>query len=353
MGAAHRFQKPSAGETTVLKFRTIPQNGGFVTRGVACFGGERVVKLDGISSFVAIAEAGSISAAARRLHLSKSVVSERLADLEQGLGAPLFHRTTRKLSLTEDGLAFLDRALRIVREVEEAAAEVGERRGQLTGPMRLSAPVTFGRMHLGPALYPFLGAHPGISMTLELDDRRVEVSAEGFDAVVRNGTIADSRLVAWVLSPSRRFLVASPDYLRRHGTPRSLAELSDHRAIHYANRGIADWRFLDTRPDEFVRPHAVLRVNNGDLMRGAALAGLGLALLPTFIVGEQIRSGELVIVDVGREVEQEFIYMAHPDGRRVSTKLRALADALKAAFGDPPYWDVGVTPAPGATIART
>jgi len=112
-----------------------------------------MVKLDGISSFVAIAEAGSISAAARRLHLSKSVVSERLADLEQSLGAPLFHRTTRKLSLTEDGTAFLERANRIVWEVQDAVAEVSQRRGTLSGPMRLSAPVTFGRMHLGPALY--------------------------------------------------------------------------------------------------------------------------------------------------------------------------------------------------------
>ena len=306
-----------------------------------------MLKLDGITSFVAIAEAGSISGAARRMSLSKSVVSERLAELEQGLGAPLFHRTTRKLSLTEDGQAFLERALRIVREVEEAAAEVSERRGQLTGPMRLSAPVTFGRMHLGPALYPFLSRHPGISMTLELDDRRVDAQADGYDAVLRHGAIADSRLVAWVLAPSRRFMVASPAYLKRHGRPRRPADFADHRAIRYSNRGIADWRFLEARADEFVRPHVVLRVNNGDMMREAAMAGLGLALLPTFIIGEQLRSGELEIVDVGQSPETEFLYMAHPDGRRASAKLRALADALKEAFGDPPYWDAGLAWASG------
>lgn len=298
-----------------------------------------MLKLDGIASFVAIAEAGSISGAARRLHLSKSVVSERLAELERSLSAPLFHRNTRKMSLTEDGTGFLDRAVRILREVEEAAAEMAERRGQLTGPMRLSAPVTFGRMHLGPALYPFLAKHRGISLALELDDRRVDAAAEGFDAVLRHGVVSESRLVAWILAPSRRHLVASPEYLKRNGRPRSLSDLAHHSAIHYTNRGIADWRFPDARADEFVRPRVGLRVNNGDVMRDAALAGLGVALLPTFIVGPELRSGALEVVDIERSIEQEFIYLAHPEGRRASAKLRELANCLREAFGDPPYWD--------------
>ncbi len=300
-----------------------------------------MLKLDGLACFVAIAEAGSLSAAARRQHLSKSVVSERLAELERALATPLFHRSTRRLSLTEDGQAFLARATRILREVDEAAAELSERRGELTGPMRLSAPVTFGRMHLGPALYPFLARHPGISLTLELDDRRVDASAEGFDAVLRHGVVSDSRLVAWVLAPSRRLLVASPAYLQRHGRPQRLADLARHRAVHYMNRGIADWRFSDARPDEFVRPAVALRVNNGDMMRDAVLAGLGLALLPTFVIGAELRAGTLVALDLEREVEPEAIYLAHPDGQRASAKLRALADCLRTAFGSPPYWDPG------------
>ena len=298
-----------------------------------------MLKLDGISSFVAIAEVGSISAAARRLGLSKSVVSERLAELEHGLGAPLFHRTTRKLSLTEDGAAFLERAVRIVREVDDAAAEVSERRGMLTGPMRLSAGVTFGRLHLGPALYPFLAKNPGISLTLELDDQRVDASAAGFDAVIRHGTIEDTRLVAWTLATSRRCLVASPKYLKRHGRPKSLADLERHRAVYYLNRGVADWRFLNVRSDEFVRPAAALRVNNGDMMLDATLAGLGLALLPTFIAGAALRAGSLVNVGFGQAAAQEFVYVAHPEGRRASAKLRALVDCLREAFGEPPYWD--------------
>ena len=179
-----------------------------------------MLKLDGIAAFVQVAEAGSISEAARRLRLAKSVVSERLVELERSLGAVLLHRTTRRLSLTEDGSAFLAHATRITREVEEAAAEIAERRGSLTGPLRLSAPVTFGRMHLGPALYPFLAANPGIALALDLDDRRVDVAAEGYDAVIRHGPIEDSRLVAMRLASSRRCLVASPNYLARHGTPR-------------------------------------------------------------------------------------------------------------------------------------
>jgi DNA-binding transcriptional LysR family regulator len=299
-----------------------------------------MLKLDGIASFVAIAEAGSINGAARRLHLSKSVVSARLAELERGLGASLFHRSTRKLSLTEDGTAFLENAVRIVREVDEATADMAERRGELTGPMRISAPVTFGRMHLGPALYPFLARHPGIALALELDDRRVDASAGGFDAVVRHGVLDDSRLVAWQLARSQRLLVASPGYLSRHGMPRSLDELAAHRAIYYLNRGVADWRFLGAGDGGFARPAAALRINNGDMMRDAALAGLGLAMLPSFIVGQELKAGTLVAVNVGTIVEPEAIYVAHPQGRRASAKLRALVDSLRDAFGDPPYWEV-------------
>jgi len=299
-----------------------------------------MIKLDGIASFVAISESGSMSAAARRLNISKSVVSERLAELERSLGATLFHRTTRKLTLTEDGSAFFERAARIVREVDDAAAELAERRGQLTGPMRLSAPMTFGRLHLGPALYPFLARHPGIALTLELDDRRVDAAADGFDAVIRHGMVEDSRLMVWRLAPSQRLLVASPAYLQRHGTPRSLQDLAGHRAIYYLNRGPGDWSFLDAQDDDFIRPPAVLRVNNGDVMKDAALAGLGLTLLPSFIVSAEVRRGELRVVDVGRQVQEEVIYIAHPEGRRASAKLRALAASLRESFGDPPYWQV-------------
>lgn len=299
-----------------------------------------MMKLDGITAFVAIIEGGSISEAARRLRLSKSVVSERLAELERSLGASLVHRTTRKLTLTEDGAAFLERAARIVRDVEEASAEMTERRGTLSGPLRISAPVTFGRLHLGPALYPFLARHPRVELSLDLDDRRIDAAADGYDAVVRHGPIQDSRLMAWRLAPSRRLLVAAPAYLERYGTPTAIGELDAHAGIFYTNRGAADWRFKGPDDTIIVRGRAALRVNNGDMMRDAAVAGLGIALLPTFICGPAIRTGELAIIDIGVAAEPESIYVAHPEGRHPSAKLRAFAQCLRDAFGDPPYWEV-------------
>lgn len=298
-----------------------------------------MMKIEGIAAFVAVAEAGSISEAARRLRLSKSVVSERVAELERGLNATLLHRTTRKLTLTEDGIAFRERAIRIVGEVQAAADDLAERRGLLTGPLRIAAPVSFGRRHLGPALYPFLAQHPEIELTLDLDDRRVDAASEGYDAIVRHGVIADSRLVVWKLARSRRLLVAAPDYLDRHGTPASLAELEGHRGIFYTNRGAADWRFEGPGGATVVRARLALGMNNGDMLHDAAVAGLGIALLPAFIAGPAVREGQLREIDVGLSPQAEFIYMAHPEGRRASTKLRAIAQHLKEAFGDPPYWD--------------
>ena len=255
------------------------------------------------------------------------------------LAASLLQRSTRKLSLTEDGAAFLARAVRIVREVQDAAADLAERRGQLSGPLRISAPVTFGRMHLGPALYAFLARHPHIQLTLDLDDRRVDASSDGFDAVVRHGPLQDAYLVAWQLATSRRVLVASPAYLRAHGTPRSSAELEDHRGIFYTHRGGADWRFMHADGTRIVRAQPAMVLNNGDMMRDAAAAGLGIALLPLFIVSDALAAGALSVIDAGVEAEQEYIYIAHPHGRHPSVKLRALAAWLQEAFGSPPYWD--------------
>lgn len=298
-----------------------------------------MLKLDGIAAFVAVAQAGSISEAARRLGLSKSVVSDRLVELERSLGVRLMHRSTRRLSLTEDGITFRERASRIAHEVDEAMAEMAQRSGALAGPLRISAPVTFGRMHLGPAVYPFLAEHPGIELTLDLDDRRIDLSAEGYDAVVRHGPLLDSRLVAWRLAPSRRILVASPDYLARHGTPDAVGDLEGHSGIFYTNRGVDDWRFPAPDGATIVRSRTALRVNNGDMMRDAALSGIGIALLPTFIVGSDIASGRLRLIDVGLRSAPEFIYVAHLEGRRPSAKLRAFADCLREAFGEPPYWE--------------
>jgi DNA-binding transcriptional LysR family regulator len=302
-----------------------------------------MLKLESVAAFVAVAEAGSISEAARRMELSKSVVSERLTELERSLGATLLQRTTRKLSITEDGRAFYERAKRIVQEMADAAAEIAERRGELLGPLRISGPVSFGSLHLGPALYGFLAKNPKIGLTLDLDDRFVSTVADGYDAVVRHGPVVDEHVVVKRLAPSRRFLVAAPAYLEKFGRPTSLAELERHKGIVYSNRGAADWRFKTSRQLVTVRPEGALHVNNGLLMRDAAVAGLGLALLPAYFLHGQLAREELMIVDVGAEAEGATIYIAYPEDRRGSAKLRALTEWLRNAFGNPPYWDA--TPA--------
>lgn len=300
-----------------------------------------MMKLDGVTVFVAVTEAGSISEAARRIGLAKSVVSERLAELERVLGAKLVQRTTRKLALTEDGFAFLGHARTIMREVEEATAQLSERRGSLAGPLRIAGPVGFGVAHLGRALSAFLAAHPGIDLSLDLDDRFVDVAADGYDAVIRHGAIADTRLIARRLCASRRVLVAAPAYIAAHGLPRSFDDLERVCAVLYANRE-SDWRFAGADRAQVVRPIAKLRVNNGLVMRDAVLAGIGVAMLPSFFVHEELADGRLTLIDLGIEPEGAELYIAYPPNRSASAKLTALVDWLRRAFGDPPYWEAGL-----------
>ena len=298
-----------------------------------------MLKLEFLAAFVAIAETGSMTAAATRLSISKSVVSERLLELERTLGARLVERTTRRLALTEEGNVFYERARGILRDVEGAATELAQLRGKLTGPLRISAPVSFGTLHLGRALFGFLAQHPGIELTLELDDRFVNMSEEGYDAVIRHGPVDDRRVIVKRLALSRRLLVASPDYLRRAGKPASLRDLELHKGIVYSARGAGDWRFRSGRKFVTVRPAIALRVNNGLLMRDAAIAGLGIALLPTFLLDVPVREHTLRVLDVGAEGEGATVHIAYPEHLRASGKIRALTAWLREAFGQPAYWD--------------
>lgn len=297
-----------------------------------------MMKLSGIAAFLATAEAGSISAASKRLGLATSVVSERLADLEKTLGAKLIQRTTRKLSLTESGRSFLPRAQRILREADEAEAELAAQSGTLAGPLRISAPVSFGILHLGSALCRFLVEHPEIDVSLDLDDRFVDIAADGYDAVLRHGPVGDTRLIAKRLATSRRLLVASPAYLKMFGQPTSLAELADHRGILYSNRE-SDWRFRTPGGWSVVRPKPALRVNNGMIMKDAALTGIGIALLPTFFVHDSIANGMLVPLDVSVEAEGAELFLAYARDHGAAARIQALADSLRRSFGDPPHWE--------------
>jgi DNA-binding transcriptional LysR family regulator len=298
-----------------------------------------MLKLDSIQAFASIAETGSITAAARRLDMSKSVISERLTELERSLGVKLVHRTTRKLLLTDDGSAFYSRAKLILRDVDGAASELAERHGKLAGPLRLSAAVSFGTLHLGPALFSFLAKNPGVDLTLELEDRFVDVLTEGYDAVIRHGPIADKRIVVKRLAASRRVLVASPEYLKRNGKPTCIADLERHLGIIHSNRGAADWRFRAGRKFVSVRPVSAMKFNNGLMMRDAAVAGLGIALLATFILEIPLKKRALEVIEVGAEAEGAMIHIAYPEHLRTSGKIRALTSWLQRSFGDPPYWE--------------
>jgi len=298
-----------------------------------------MLNLEAFASFVAVVDAGSLVGAARRLGLSKSVVSARLSELERSLGVTLIRRTTRALTLTQEGNAFYRRAQQILRDVEATANEIAARRGSLTGSLRISAPVGFGNLHLGPALFGFLARYPALEMSLDVDDRFVDVVGEGYDAVVRHGKVEDKRLVVKRIAKSQRVLVASPTYLKRHGEPTSLSELGAHRGVMYTNRGGADWRFRVGRTWKTVAPQAALRVNNGLLMRDAAAAGLGIALLATFFLQAARADRSLKVIDVGAEAEGAEIFVAYPEDLRSAAKIEALTQWLRRAFGEPPYWD--------------
>jgi DNA-binding transcriptional LysR family regulator len=283
-----------------------------------------MLNLDCVSAFIAIADTGSFTDAARRLALSKSVVSERMKDLEQSLGAKLVHRTTRCVVLTADGATFYERAKRLVREAELAASELADRRGSVAGLLRISAPVSFGCLHLGPALFGFIARYPEVELTLDLEDRFIDVLDEGYDVIVRHGPVNGERVIVKPVGTSARLLVASPSYLKRRGKPVSLEDLKQHKGIMYSHRGGADWRFRTARSRfTAVHPHVVVRVNNGLMMREAALRGLGIALLPTFFLEASRRERTLSIINVGAEAEGATLYIGYPEHLRTSAKIRA------------------------------
>jgi DNA-binding transcriptional LysR family regulator len=298
-----------------------------------------MLNLDSVATFIAIAATGSFTRAARQLALSKSVVSERLQELERSLGTKLLQRTTRRVSLTADGAAFYERAKRIVREAELAAAELADRRGKVAGSLRISAPVSFGYLHLGAALFGFIARYPAIDLALDLEDRFVDLFDEGYDAVVRHGPIQARRVIVKLLATSTRLLVASPGYIKRWGEPTSLEELKQHRGILYSYRGSADWRFRVGRRFTTVQPHTALRLNNGLLMRDAAIQGIGIALLPTFFLDSPRRERTLKVIDIGAQAEAAALYLGYPDHLRGSAKIRALTTWLQGAFGSPPRWE--------------
>ncbi|BBD98804.1 LysR family transcriptional regulator [Sphingobium amiense] len=307
------------------------------------------MKLDGIIAFVTVADCGSINEAARQLRLSKSAVSERLTELEHAVGARLLSRNSRQLALTEDGLALLDRARRIVAETREAKEDLARRRGEISGPLRIAVPRAFGDLHLGPILYDFMHRYPDVSVTADFDDRISDLGSS-FDALVRIAPADLPKMASERLTISRRTLVAAPSYLDRHGRPETVDQLEQHKAIHYMERGPDDWTFKAEIERVVARVTPRLRVTSCYAMRDAAIAGIGIAWLPTFHSYQAVRDGTLEILDIGVDPDVTPITIAYHNGLGPSAKMRALIDHLKLSIGDPPYWDEGMPLATVATV---
>jgi len=299
-----------------------------------------MLSLDALQVFVRIAEAGSVSAAARDLGLSKSAASKKLAALEDRLGARLVNRTTRRLSLTEAGADFLERAQRILAELEEAEHEAGRLTDEPRGMLRVNAPMSFGILHVGPALADFMARHPELAVTLDLDDRRVSLVEEGYDMAVRIADLPDSSLVARKLAPVRQAVCASPAYWARHGTPAHPRDLARHNCLVYTYLPAQnEWRFRGPGGPFAVHVAGNLRANNGDVLREAALAGLGVYRAPTFLIGGDLGAGRLVTVLDDFADQALAIYAVYPHRRHLPAKVRAFVDFLAGRFGPRPYWD--------------
>jgi DNA-binding transcriptional LysR family regulator len=300
-------------------------------------------RMDDMQAFLQIVERGSVTAAAREMKLAKSVVSKRLRDLETALGVQLLRRTTRRVVATEQGQALHARMSGLLREVDDAVEEVVEGEGSLRGRLRVAAPMSFGTLHLGPILLAFAREHPQLELALDLDDRMLDLVASGCDLAVRIGTSSDASLIARKLCMARRVLCCSPGYARERGVPRTIDEIAGHASIDYANvTATRLWQFEPARRGEGPRTvptRSRIVANNGETMRDAALAGLGLALLPLFIVAPALQDGSLIQVLADAEPVPLPISAVYPPTRHVSRKVRALVDHLVRAFRAPPPWE--------------
>ena len=301
-------------------------------------------RLVALESFVAVVEAGQFSAAAERLGLGKSVISRRISELEEHLDARLLQRTTRRLSLTEAGREFYPRALQLMEDMAEAEQSVSSGQQALSGRIRLATPLTFGLLHLAPLINRFLHNHPRVVLDLDMDDSQVNLIQEGVDLALRIGQLEDSSMIALPLSPIRALLVASPDYLAKHGTPTSPEQLSAHPMLCYSNLPDPTTLRLFDREE---RKHKLslkprLLANNGDLLLGAASAGLGICVSPTFIAYRAIVEGRLVPILNDYRLPTATAYAVYPSRRFVPQRVRALVEFLQQEFGDKPYWDEGL-----------
>ncbi|MEO5794952.1 MAG: LysR family transcriptional regulator [Rhodoferax sp.] len=292
-----------------------------------------------MQTFCAVVDAGSFVKAAEALGLSKAAASRYVGELEARLGIRLLQRTTRRLSLTEEGQVFYARSKELLAGVDEAEAEITSRSGAASGLLRINAPVTFGNLHLAPLWGVFRSQQPLVALDITLSDRVVDLVEEGYDVAIRIATLPSSTLVSKRLASTRMLVCASPQYLAAHGTPQHPADLADHAVIAYSYWASKDeWHFDGPAGQVSVRTHACMHTNSGDTCRAAALAHQGVILQPSFLVGTDLAAGTLVELLPGYQAMEMGIYAVYPTRKHVAPKVRALVDFLAEIFAQERTW---------------
>jgi DNA-binding transcriptional LysR family regulator len=291
--------------------------------------------VSGMFIFSSVVEEGSFTAAARRLGVSKASVSREIAALEARLGAQLLRRTTRRMSLTEVGDLFYERCRRVIDDAEDAERSVHQLQAEPHGSLRVAVPMSFGYLEIAPRIDRFLGRHPKVRVEIEATDRVIDLIHERIDLSVRIRRPRERSYVMRRICPIRGLLCASPGYLERHGAPTRPEEVTHHDCLTY--RGETEmWAFGTGERLDVSGP---LTFDNGDALRRAALAGLGLVYLPTYLLGDDLRAGRLVPLLLDHTHPGTWLYAVYPENRHLSPKVRALIDWLVEEFGPEPEWD--------------
>jgi len=297
--------------------------------------------IDGMRTFAAVVAEGSFSRAAERLAMSPQLASKYVGQLEARLGVRLLNRSTRRLGLTEAGRAYHERVRQVLADIDDMENAVGDMSARARGTLRINAPMSFGQLHLARAITEYQNEQPEVEVDLTLNDRLVDLISEGYDLAIRIGRLAESSLVARPLAPVHLAVCASPGYFQRHGVPQTPAELSDHQCLRYAYAPDYDrWSFEDDDGGVHnVRVKGGFSANNGDALRVAALAGSGIVLQPTFIVGDDLRAGRLQTILDAYRVATLNVHAVYSHRQYLSAKVRTFVDFLASYFGSPPYWD--------------
>ncbi|WP_045834958.1 LysR family transcriptional regulator [Hyphomicrobium sp. 99] len=297
-------------------------------------------KLAAMNALVKVIASGSYAEAARRLGLTRSAVSKAVMELEQSLGARLLDRTTRRVTPTEAGLAYYERCMAILAQVEETEAQVSRLHDEPKGTLKVNAPMSFGTLYLGNAIADLMILYSDLKVELTLTDRLVDPLEEGADVTVRIGMPTDSSLIARRITPARIVLVASPDYIATHGEPETPGDLVGHRCLSYGHTtSLQRWHLTVNGEPVSVSVASCMSSNNGDALRDAAVKGIGIAILPTFIVGNDIAAGRLKVVLPHNCPPDLTIHALYAPNRYLAAKTRVFIDFLVDRFGKNPPWD--------------